>query len=187
MSPAAATASNGGRKKQGQQQQQQQQHSRPGSAEARAGAGVDASGAAGASFGSRAAAGPAAAASDDQEAEFLALLGHMGLAAGPPAVSPQPTAPASAPPLSAGAQPAAALLAAQRRSIGVQCSLLQPEEEGCVVCMEGRREVLLLPCRHLALCAACAHGMLGPGASGGGGGCPICRVPVAQSIQCLHP
>lgn len=51
----------------------------------------------------------------------------------------------------------------------------------CVTCLDAEKDVLLLPCRHLALCSTCSvtyierqmDGML----------CPICRVVVEQAMQ----
>jgi hypothetical protein len=47
------------------------------------------------------------------------------------------------------------------------------EEDGhiCVVCLEARRAVVLLPCRHFVMCAACADGLPQPRR------CPVCREP----------
>ena len=57
----------------------------------------------------------------------------------------------------------------------------QPEDDTCVVCMEGPKESVLVPCGHQALCKACTLGLFG---SGGGEGreCPICRVAVTQYL-----
>ena len=50
-------------------------------------------------------------------------------------------------------------------------------EEGgdasCVVCLERPRAVVLLPCRHLSMCALCAAGV---------STCPICRSAVEESM-----
>lgn len=53
----------------------------------------------------------------------------------------------------------------------------------CVVCMDQPRSVLLLPCKHLALCEACSKELQ---SSGGTGECPVCRVPVAQYIEGVY-
>ena len=41
----------------------------------------------------------------------------------------------------------------------------------CVVCQEGERSVVLVPCGHAALCADCAPACAA---------CPICRADVAE-------
>jgi hypothetical protein len=45
----------------------------------------------------------------------------------------------------------------------------------CVVCQDAERSVLILPCRHLCLCAACARS---PALESPGAPCPICRAPI---------
>ena len=45
----------------------------------------------------------------------------------------------------------------------------------CTVCMENERNVMLMPCRHVATCAACASQLKGC--------CPICRRPVESTHQ----
>ncbi len=45
----------------------------------------------------------------------------------------------------------------------------------CVACQDAPKDVVLLPCRHLCLCQACAsHAALL--------NCPMCRVPIRQRI-----
>jgi hypothetical protein len=46
-----------------------------------------------------------------------------------------------------------------------------------VVCMEERRRVVLLPCKHMVLCEGCAEACLGGKQEGE---CPVCRVAVAH-------
>jgi hypothetical protein len=54
----------------------------------------------------------------------------------------------------------------------------------CVVCLDAPRSVLLLPCKHLALCEECSQSLQGSaGGTGSGGCCPVCRVPVLQHIS----
>ena len=60
----------------------------------------------------------------------------------------------------------------------VQCE--QPSQESqrhlradvllCVVCMEREKKVLLLPCKHLCMCKACADKIVAGSAQ-----CPVCR------------
>ena len=54
-------------------------------------------------------------------------------------------------------------------------------EEGgssCVVCLEHPRTVVLLPCRHLSMCAVCAADV---------SMCPMCRSAVGESIDTSLP
>ena len=55
----------------------------------------------------------------------------------------------------------------------------------CCVCMEHARCVVLLPCRHLALCAGCARAMLGNPSlhEQQRGKCPLCRADI-QDVVC---
>ncbi len=50
---------------------------------------------------------------------------------------------------------------------------------GCVVCMEVDRSMLILPCRHMCLCAACARN---PALTRAGARCPVCRAPIDSFI-----
>jgi hypothetical protein len=49
----------------------------------------------------------------------------------------------------------------------------------CVICLDAPRSVVLLPCKHLALCSApaCAAMMGAPPR------CPLCRVVVAGTFE----
>jgi hypothetical protein len=49
------------------------------------------------------------------------------------------------------------------------------EEKTCVICMDGPKTTLLLPCRHLCLCSACA---LRPEIKE----CPVCRTKITDSM-----
>jgi hypothetical protein len=53
----------------------------------------------------------------------------------------------------------------------------------CVVCMDAPRSVLLLPCKHLALCEECSESLQ---AGGNKGACPVCRVPCVQHIPGIY-
>ena len=44
----------------------------------------------------------------------------------------------------------------------------------CCVCMEARKSRVFLPCRHMAVCGACADGITA---------CPICRGVIAECIE----
>ena len=54
-------------------------------------------------------------------------------------------------------------------------------EEGgaeCVVCISEARDTLILPCRHLCLCSACAENLRYQSSN-----CPICRAPFRALLQ----
>ena len=53
--------------------------------------------------------------------------------------------------------------------------------EPCVVCWEARPCVVLLPCKHLALCEDCSQLLGSKGAD-----CPMCRQPVDQHMVIYH-
>jgi hypothetical protein len=105
---------------------------------------------------------------------FLQLADADAAAALPPQAAPL-VAPAPAPAPVLLAQAAAAAAAAAK----------EEEEDAtlCVICLDARRCVALLPCKHLALCAspACAV-MLGTPPL-----CPLCRVTVADTLQLFVP
>jgi hypothetical protein len=44
------------------------------------------------------------------------------------------------------------------------------EETECCVCMEARKTHVLMPCRHMCVCAGCASVVMA-----GSKACPICR------------
>ena len=94
---------------------------------------------------------------------FLQLAGAGAAAALPPEVAP-PAVPAPA------VAPEAAAAAAK-----------EEEEDAslCVICLDARRCVALMPCKHLALCAAPACAVM----LGAPPLCPLCRVPVADTLQ----
>jgi hypothetical protein len=48
----------------------------------------------------------------------------------------------------------------------------------CVVCMDAKKSVCLLPCKHTCMCPACASRVLATSAL-----CPVCREPVADSFE----
>ena len=53
---------------------------------------------------------------------------------------------------------------------------LAKEQRMCVICQEREKSVVLLPCRHLCLCAHCAqHDHLQQ--------CPLCRRHIAHRIS----
>lgn len=48
----------------------------------------------------------------------------------------------------------------------------------CVICMSEMRDTLILPCRHLCLCQACADSLRYQANN-----CPICRSPFRALLQ----
>jgi hypothetical protein len=60
----------------------------------------------------------------------------------------------------------------------------------CVVCMDAPRSVLLLPCKHLALCQGCCEEMQQPAQRRGRSAarqrtaieCPVCRQPAPEQV-----
>jgi len=58
---------------------------------------------------------------------------------------------------------------------------IKEEEElnCCVVCMTVRRNTILMPCMHLALCSKCCDKIKNQNKQ-----CPTCRTPINGSIQC---
>ena len=54
----------------------------------------------------------------------------------------------------------------------------RPKRIECVVCLDARAEVMLLPCKHTILCQACAELV-----REGGKTCPMCRTPVEGEVM----
>lgn len=52
------------------------------------------------------------------------------------------------------------------------------EERLCVVCEDGKKNTLLLPCKHMCLCEKCAHECLHKTLKN----CPLCRTPIDSSM-----
>ena len=75
---------------------------------------------------------------------------------------PSPSAPAAPPPPAGAAPPPPPPPAVQ-----------EPDDASCVVCLARPRAVVLLPCRHLCMCALCAAGVPT---------CPMCRGAVEESM-----
>ncbi len=100
----------------------------------------------------------------------------------PPAAAAAPAAPAALP-LAAPPQTAPQLAVMAAQLAAAEAALAKAEEEvdatKCVVCMDAQRSCVILPCKHLLLCAspACAA-MLGAPAR-----CPLCRVVVSDTMQ----
>lgn len=51
----------------------------------------------------------------------------------------------------------------------------------CVVCIDSIADVLLLPCKHLSLCASCARTVKRED-----GACPVCR-KLVKSLMTVYP
>lgn len=65
-------------------------------------------------------------------------------------------------------------------SVGSPAAASAAGEGGsCVVCWEGAKDVVLLPCKHMALCMGCARSMLGRSAPQQARCCPMCRGEVS--------
>lgn len=56
-----------------------------------------------------------------------------------------------------------------------------PAIDECVMCMDNVKNVLMLPCRHLALCSACETVVAN--ANKGPRECPVCREPVTSTLK----
>ena len=149
------------------------------------------------------------AADEDEEARLSLLLSSLGIGAAPALVraepstlaqaqrgqeqqcfsSPQrqlvlaapaaPATPEAAPPVSIlpGTAPSE-----HPAAVTGNGSALQPEDDSCVVCMEGPNESVLFPCGHQALCQRCTLELFSKSGKSGGRECPICRVAVTQYL-----
>jgi hypothetical protein len=53
------------------------------------------------------------------------------------------------------------------------------EEALCVVCMDERKQRLMVPCMHVCVCEACALRLLDAQAPH----CPVCRTPVESTTR----
>jgi baculoviral IAP repeat-containing protein 7/8 len=66
----------------------------------------------------------------------------------------------------------------------VQKTEAEPEKENsnyeslCKVCLEKRSNVILMPCRHVAVCSSCVFGLNDK--------CPICRAEVKEKINLFY-
>jgi hypothetical protein len=52
------------------------------------------------------------------------------------------------------------------------------EEVECVVCMEHERDVIVMPCFHVCMCAACAQIVKQKH-----GSCPMCGVEIEDTME----
>jgi len=80
----------------------------------------------------------------------------------------------------AQAEAAAAEKEARQRQLEADSRKLRQLEAGlqCVVCMDAKKSVCLLPCRHMCMCTACAAKIMAASAL-----CPVCRAPVADCFE----
>jgi hypothetical protein len=51
----------------------------------------------------------------------------------------------------------------------------------CVICLDEKRQTLLLPCKHLCLCDDCAAEGFQPG-----GTCPLCRGAIESTVHGVY-
>ena len=109
----------------------------------------------------------AAAPEGDGDAYLRSLLIQLGVPAVGPA-SPGARRPAS-PSAAAAGPPAPPASPAD-------------SDDCCVVCWEGAKDVVLLPCKHMALCLGCARGVAGAAAAQRRS-CPLCRAEVSERAQ----
>lgn len=52
------------------------------------------------------------------------------------------------------------------------------ENDTCIICMELQRDILYLPCNHLACCSKCSESLKN---------CPVCRKIITNKIKVFHP
>jgi len=62
----------------------------------------------------------------------------------------------------------------QEKSVAEQQREEAQERLECTVCMDAERNVLFLPCSHVAACVGCAARL---------DKCPICRTAITQKLQ----
>jgi E3 ubiquitin-protein ligase BOI-like protein len=80
----------------------------------------------------------------------------------------------------AAATAAAATAAAAAGSAAWQPDDREAPATQCAVCWNAHVRVLLLPCAHLCICAACDAGLVRRL-------CPLCREPISASINARFP
>lgn len=56
-------------------------------------------------------------------------------------------------------------------------------EEECVICMEGKKTHVLVPCGHRCVCQACADKLMMSSTTRAEAKCPTCRVRLTQAIK----
>ena len=103
------------------------------------------------------------------------VFGANGEAVAPP---PSPPPASSVPPDTLCA--AAALAAATASSAEWRPDDVEAPPTQCCVCWSAHVRVLLLPCAHLCICAACDAGLARRV-------CPLCREPISATINARFP
>ena len=80
----------------------------------------------------------------------------------------------------AQAEVTAAEKEARLRQLEAKVTQLECLEAGlqCVVCLDAKKSVCLLPCKHMCMCPPCASKVMAASAQ-----CPVCREPVADSFE----
>jgi hypothetical protein len=102
-----------------------------------------------------------------------ARVGAVRSAMATRATQPQPS-PDGCVGASAGARPARAPAEVRGPALARQASLGE-----CCVCLDKPRDVVLTPCAHHAICAACATRLM---ADATGRKCPVCRAPIELAV-----
>ena len=59
------------------------------------------------------------------------------------------------------------------------CGTMEEEEHLCVVCEDQKKQVMLLPCKHMCLCRTCADNCLNKTIKE----CPMCRAKIENSME----
>ena len=60
---------------------------------------------------------------------------------------------------------------------GKEQKIEEDENTNCIICFEKKKDQLILPCRHLALCSDCIPGIKELGS------CPVCRATITQILK----
>ena len=66
----------------------------------------------------------------------------------------------------------------QQREADVRKLRQQEASYQCVVCMDAKKTVCLLPCKHMCMCQACTSKIMSGSAL-----CPVCREAVEDSFE----
>jgi len=74
---------------------------------------------------------------------------------------------------------ASQLVINQNQPVSATQHTMEEEEHLCVVCEDGKKEIMLLPCKHMCLCKSCANKCLMKQITE----CPMCRTKIGDSIE----